>query len=53
MFGNLKDLRLEHRFYIDSSPTAYDVYLRKGKERLANHRRERRERSGNHYFAII
>ena len=52
ILGSLKDLRLGHRFYIDSSPTAYDVYLRKGKNDWRTIVMSGERSGGTHYFAI-
>jgi hypothetical protein len=52
ILGNLKDLRLGHRFYIDSSPTAYDVYLRKGKNDWRTIVMSGERSGGTYYFAI-
>ena len=51
LLGRLKDLRLTHEFYVDSSPKAYDVYFNsesKWKSVLISGERG----GGNYYFAI-
>jgi Tfp pilus tip-associated adhesin PilY1 len=52
VLGNLKDLRLGHRFYIDASPTAYDVYLRKEKNDWRTIVMSGERSGGTYYFAI-
>jgi hypothetical protein len=54
LLGKLRDIRNDHKFYVDSSPRAYDVYFKKGKKKdqwktiVVSGERG----GGNYYFAI-
>ncbi len=51
LLGKLKDLRITHNFYVDSSPKAYDVYFKEeGKWKTVIITGERA--GGDYYFAL-
>jgi len=52
LLGKLKDIKSGHRFYVDSSPRASDVYFRKGRDEWRTIVVSGERSGGNHYFAI-
>ena len=51
LLGKLRDIRNDHKFYIDSSPRAYDVYFKK-KDKWITVLMSGERGGGNYYFAI-
>jgi len=52
LLGRLRELRKGHSFYVDSSPRAYDVYFKKGREEWRTVLISGEGRGGNYYFAV-
>ena len=52
LLGTLRDLRADHRFYVDSSPRAFDVYFGKGKDEWKTVIVSGERGGGNYYFAV-
>lgn len=52
LLGQLRDIRNAYRFYVDSSPRAYDVYVKKGKDKWLTVLISGLRGGGNYYFAL-